>query len=373
MFARWRPRGRVVFASRQRHARGTITGLPRPPGHASFRAVSERIFSGMQPTGELHFGNYFGALANWVSLSKDIESIFCIVDQHAFTIDYDPKDLPAKVVDMATGYLAAGVDPERSIIFVQSDVPEHTELAWYLSTVTQFGELARMTQFKDKAEHHTHNINAGLFTYPVLMAADILLYKATLVPVGEDQVQHLEIARDIAHRFNTRFGETFPLPKARLGTAARIMGTDGLRKMSKSLGNYIGMLEEDKAIWKKLRSAFTDPQRQVREDPGRPEICNIYRMHTAVTAQSQLAEVEVKCRTAGFGCGDCKKLLAENLTTTLSPIRERARELKSKPGYVREVLDAGAKRARAIARETIREVRARMGMQRDAAGLAQGS
>ena len=331
--------------------------------------MSERIFSGMQPTGELHFGNYFGALANWVELSRSIESIFCIVDQHAFTADYSPKELPAKILDMATGYLAAGVDPERSLVFVQSDVPEHTELAWYLATVTQFGELGRMTQFKDKSEHHTHNINACLFTYPVLRAADILLYKATVVPVGEDQVQHLELARDVAHRFNTRFGKTFPMPKPRLGTASRIMGTDGLRKMSKSLGNAIGMLEEDNAIWKKLRGAFTDPQRQLREDPGRPEVCNIYRIHTAVTDAQQLAEVETNCRTAGFGCGDCKKLLATNLSTRLTPIRERAKELRAKPGYVREVLDDGAKKARKIARETIGEVREKMGMLPIAAGL----
>ncbi|MEI8254998.1 MAG: tryptophan--tRNA ligase [Deltaproteobacteria bacterium] len=332
--------------------------------------MSDRIFSGMQPTGELHIGNYLGALANWVALSHSIESVFCIVDQHAITVEYDPRELPKKVLDMATGYLAAGVDPDRSIMFVQSDVPEHTELAWYLASVTQFGELGRMTQFKDKSEHHTMNVNAGLFTYPVLMAADILLYRATVVPVGEDQVQHIEIARDIAHRFNTRFGETFPLPKARLGAAARIMGTDGLRKMSKSLGNQIGMLEEDPAIWGKLRPSFTDPQRQRRTDPGRPEVCNMFRIHTAVTPAAQLAEIETSCRTAGFGCGDCKKMLAASLSVTLEPIRERARALREKPGYVREVLDAGARRARVIARETIGDVREKMGMLRVAAGLA---
>lgn len=323
----------------------------------------------MQPTGELHIGNYLGALANWVTLSRETESVFCIVDQHAITVEYAPRELATKVLDMATGYLAAGVDPDRSIMFVQSDVPEHTELAWYLASVTQFGELGRMTQFKDKSEHHAQNVNVGLFTYPVLMAADILLYRATIVPVGEDQVQHVELARDIAHRFNTRFGETFPLPKARLGTAPRIMGTDGLRKMSKSLGNQIGMLETDTAIWARLRPAFTDPQRQRRTDPGRPEVCNMFRIHTAVSTAAELANVELNCRTAGFGCGDCKKLLAANLSTVLTPIRERALALREKPGYVREVLDHGARRARAIARETLGDVREKLGMLRVAASL----
>ena len=186
----------------------------------------------MQPTGTLHDGNYLCALANWVELSRSHDSIFCIVDQHSQTIPYDPRALQPRIFEYAVTYLAAGVDPSRSMVFVQSMVPEHTELTWYLATVTQFGELSRMTQFKDKSTQHADNINVALFAYPVLMAADILAYKATLVPVGEDQVQHLELARDVAHRFNTRYGETFPLPRVQLSTAPRIMGTDGLRKMS---------------------------------------------------------------------------------------------------------------------------------------------
>ena len=324
--------------------------------------MPERIFSAMQPSGELHLGNYFGALANWVQLARENESIFCIVDQHSLTVEHDPASLRAKVLSLAIAYLAAGVDPARSIIFVQSDVPEHTELAWYLAAVTQFGELGRMTQFKEKSEDHASNINAALFTYPVLMAADILLYKATMVPVGEDQVQHLELARDVAHRFNVRFGETFPLPKARLSNAPRIMGTDGLRKMSKSLGNQIGMLETDESIWTKLRPAFTDPQRQRKTDPGRPEVCNIFRIHGAVTPPSEIATVEHNCRTAAFGCADCKKILATHLSTRLGPIRDRAAQLESHPEQVEDILRDGAKRARAIAATTIREVRERMGL-----------
>ncbi len=324
----------------------------------------ERIFSGMQPTGPLHIGNYLGALANWVDLSRVHDSIFCIVDQHALTVEYDPRALAPRVFDYAVGYLAAGVDPERSIVFVQSHVPEHTELAWYLSTVTQFGELSRMTQFKEKSEQHNHNVNVGLFTYPVLMAADILAYKATLVPVGDDQVQHLELSRDVAHRFNTRFGETFPLPRVQLSIAPRIMGTDGLRKMSGSVGNTIGMFEEDAVLAAKLKPAFTDPQRLRRTDPGRPEICNIFRMHVGVTDESDRGRIAAQCRTAEIGCGDCKKLLAERLSARLGPMRDRAANYRAKPDAVWQILADGAKRAKTIASETLREVRERMGLRR---------
>lgn len=342
----------------------TKSPAPAPGGEAPPKRRA-RIFSGMQPTGELHLGNYMGALANWVKLSNepDAECLFCVVDQHALTIEYSPKEMPARVFDLAVNYLAAGIDPERNVVFVQSHVPEHTELAWYLATVTQFGELARMTQFKDKSAQHAQNINAGLFTYPVLMAADILLYRATAVPVGDDQTQHLELARDVADRFNKRFkARVFPLPEPRFSTAPRIMGLDGLRKMSKSLGNHIGMLEEDKAIWSKLKGAYTDPQRVQRDDPGRPEICNVYRMHTAVTDAETQARIVRDCRSAAMGCGDCKKLLAEGLSKDLSPVRERARELRANPKRVHEILHEGARKARTMARETLGIVREKMGL-----------
>jgi tryptophanyl-tRNA synthetase len=322
----------------------------------------KRILSGMQPTGELHLGNYLGALANWVRLQDDYDCLFCVVDQHAITVEHDAKELPARVFDMAVSYLAAGVDPERATVFVQSAVPEHTELAWYLATVTQYGELGRMTQFKDKSAQH-EEVSAALFTYPVLMAADILVYKATHVPVGEDQTQHLELTRNIAHRFNSRFKKDyFPLPQGLYTSTPRIMGVDGLRKMSKSLGNHIAMLEPPKSLWKKLASAYTDPQRTVLEEPGRPEVCNIYRIHQAVTDERELGPIAERCTTAAWGCGHCKKELERSLNARLEPMRERAKTLRSDPARVREILHEGARKARAIARETLAEVRDLMGI-----------
>lgn len=324
--------------------------------------MRKRILSGMQPTGELHLGNYLGALANWVRLQDEYECLFCVVDQHAITVDHDAKRLPALVNDMAISYLAAGVDPERSIVFVQSAVPEHTELAWYLAANTQYGELSRMTQFKDKSEQNG-DATAALFTYPVLMAADILVYKATHVPVGEDQTQHLELARNVAQRFNRRFKKGFfPEPQGLYSNAARIMGLDGLRKMSKSLGNHIAMLEEPKPMWKKLAGAYTDPQRTTQFEPGRPEVCNIYRMHGALTEPSKLPQIVEQCRNATWGCGHCKKELESSLNDRLGPIRERAKELKANPKRVEEILAEGGRKARAIAGETLREVRDLLGI-----------
>lgn len=335
----------------------------------------KRILSGMQPTGELHLGNYLGALANWVKLQHEYDCLFCIVDQHAITVEYDPREMPAKVFEMAVAYLAGGIDPNRAAVFVQSAVPEHTELAWYLASVTQYGELGRMTQFKDKGAQNADNVNTALFTYPVLMAADILLYRATHVPVGDDQTQHLELTRDVAHRFNTRYKtEFFTLPRGVYSSTPRVMGLDGLRKMSKSLGNHISMLEEPKALSNKLRTAYTDPQRTVAEEPGRPELCNIYRIHTAVTDAAVHTEFAHKCRNASpvpgkregqfrpFGCGDCKIALEASLNARLGPIRDRAKELKAHPEQVHEILADGASKARAIAQETMREVRELMGL-----------
>lgn len=323
--------------------------------------MRKRILSGMQPTGELHLGNYLGALANWVRLQDDYDCLFCVVDQHAITVDHNPKALPGLVFDMAVSYLAAGIDPNRATVFVQSAVPEHSELAWYLNAVTQYGELTRMTQFKDKSEGG--EATSALFTYPVLMAADILVYKATHVPVGEDQTQHLELTRNVAHRFNTKFKKGFfPLPEGLYSNTPRIMGLDGLRKMSKSLGNHISMLEEPKPLWKKLASAYTDPQRTTQDEPGRPEICNIYKMHTALTDASRLPVLQENCRTAAAGCGHCKKELEASLNNALGPVRERAKELRANPDRVHEILNDGASKARKIAQETLREVRALMGI-----------
>ncbi len=320
-----------------------------------------RVFSGIQPSGELHIGNYLGAVQNWVRLQLQHECLFSIVDLHAITQAYDPAALPARTLDMATGLLAAGIDPERAIVFVQSHVREHTELNWLLTTITPLGELERQTQFKDKAQRQ-ESVPAGLLAYPVLQAADVLLYHATLVPVGEDQLQHLEMMREIARRWNSRFGAGyFPEPQAQLSTAKRVLGLDGHAKMSKSLGNTIGLLESPEAIWEKLRPAATDPARKTRKDPGNPDICNIFTIHQGFSPPETLVEVAHKCRTAGWGCLDCKRVLADNMIAALTPIRERAAELQAKPQRVRDVLRAGAAKARALAQRTIAEVRRRMG------------
>jgi len=320
-----------------------------------------RVFSGIQPSGELHIGNYLGAVRNWVALQSEHECIFSIVDLHAITQPYETGELAGRTMDMAVGLLAAGIDPERSTLFVQSHVPEHTELAWYLGSVTPLGELERMTQFKDKSARE-ETVPAGLLNYPILMAADVLLYRADRVPVGEDQLQHLELAREIARRWNARFGENFfPEPQPMLSTARRIVGLDGSAKMSKSLGNTIGILDSPEVIWGKLRPAMTDPARKTRKDPGNPDICNIYHIHKHFSSPAECDHVAHMCRTAGWGCLDCKRLLADNMIAALAPVRERALALKADPARVREILAAGAARCRALAAGTLERVRETMG------------
>ncbi len=322
-----------------------------------------RVFSGIQPSGELHIGNYLGAVQNWVRLQASYECVFSIVDLHAITAKYEPDTLARRTREMAIGLLASGIDPERSILFVQSHVPEHAQLMWLLNAVAPVGELERMTQYKDKAQR-MESVPVGLLNYPVLMTADILLYRAELVPVGEDQVQHLELAREIARRWNAEFGrgeDFFPEPKPILTEAKRILGLDGQAKMSKSLGNTIGILEGPDEIWAKLRVAKTDPARVTRHDPGTPEICNIYHLHRYFSPVETVEQVAVNCRGARWGCLDCKRVLADNMIAHFAPIRERARELEAQPERVDEILAAGAQRARAIARVTLAEARERMG------------
>jgi tryptophanyl-tRNA synthetase len=321
-----------------------------------------RIFSGIQPSGELHIGNYLGAVKNWVGLQGSFESFFCVVDYHAITIPYEPDDLRIRRREMMVSLLASGLDPSVATVFVQSMVPEHTELAWIFNTVTPLGELERQTQFKDKASRQ-ESIPAGLLNYPVLQAADILLYRADLVPVGEDQVQHLELSREIARRWNARFGEGFfAEPQAKLTPSRRIMGLDGNSKMSKSMGNTVGLLEEPASIWEKLRPAMTDPARVRKTDPGTPEVCNIYHLHRAFSPPDVVTHVETQCRTAGWGCIECKKVLFENVNAELTPIRTRAAEIRAKPDYVEQVTGDGAATARRVAGTTIREVKDRMGL-----------
>ena len=324
-----------------------------------------RVFSGIQPTGDFHIGNYLGAISNWVKLLDDHECIFCIVDHHAATVEYTPSEMPGRVFDAAVAGIAAGLDPDRCMLFVQSEVHEHAELAWMFNTVTPFGELSRMTQFKQKAQQFEENINVGLFTYPVLQAADILLYKASIVPVGEDQVQHIELAREIARYFNTRYGEVFPECQASLAEAKRIMGLDGVNKMSKSLGNSIGMLEPPESIWKKLAPAKTDERRKRKEDPGIPEDCNIYMSyHRYFSPAEDLAWVEKGCTTAGIGCLECKKKLLENMEKMLGPIRKKALDLRAHPGYVQGALTEGARKAKKIASAVLAEAKVAMGLKR---------
>lgn len=320
-----------------------------------------RVFSGIQPSGELHLGNYLGAVQNWVALQHQHDCLFSIVDLHAVTQPYEPATLAGLTLDMAVSLIAAGLDPERCIVFVQSHVAEHTELNWLLTTVTPLGELERQTQFKDKSQRQ-ESVPAGLLAYPVLQAADVLLYRASLVPVGEDQIQHLELMREIARRWNGRYGEGFfPEPQPLLTPTKRVLGLDGKTKMSKSLGNTIGLFDSPDAIWEKLRPAATDPARKTRKDPGTPEICNIYTLHQGFSPPATIAEVAHNCRTAGWGCLDCKRVLADNMIAALAPIRERADALRREPARLRDVLRAGAGRARALARRTLAEVRERMG------------
>ena len=323
----------------------------------------DRIFSGIQPTGDLHIGNWLGAVRNWVALQERFDCVYCIVDLHAVTLPYEVTSLAARTRDMAIGLLAAGIDPERAILFVQSAVPEHAELNWLLTTVAPLGELERMTQFKDKTEK-LESIPAGVLCYPVLQSADILLYRANKVPVGEDQVQHLELTREIARRWNAGYSPNpayFPEPQALLTTAKRIKGLDGQAKMSKSLGNTIGLLDGPEEIWEKLRPAATDPARVTRKDPGTPELCNLYTLHQYFSSPETVQEVAEKCRTAGWGCLDCKRRLADAMIATLAPIRARAEQLKQTPAAVDALLTRGAERAGGIARETLREVKRLMG------------
>jgi tryptophanyl-tRNA synthetase len=326
------------------------------------------VFSGIQPTGELHLGNYLGAVRNWVALQDQYRCVFCVVDYHALTQDYDAKEMARRVSDMVIDLIALGIDPERSLVFLQSMVPEHTELGWVLTNVTGFGDLERMTQFKDKAASQPDNVNAGLFQYPVLQAADILLYKAERVPVGQDQVQHIELARRIARSFNHRWGKVFPECEPLLTELPKLLGLDGKKKMSKSLGNHVPLAvfgpPGTPALRKLLARAVTDEKRVAREDPGNPDDCNIATIHKAVSSADDLAWMRQGCTTAAIGCVDCKARLADNLGAHFASYAERRAELVANPQRVRDILEQGAARARAIAQRTMAEVHKKLGLWR---------
>jgi len=323
--------------------------------------MKKRVFSGARPTGRQHLGNYLGALQNYVSLQDEYDCIYCIVDVHALTSLEDTGGLQKNIYDMMLDWLAAGLDPGKSILFVQSHVPEVMQLHTLLSMVTPLGWLLRVPTFKEKARLQPQNINYGLVGYPVLMTADIVLYKAEVVPVGEDQLPHLELAREIARRFNNLFGYTFPEPEAKLTSFPLILGLDGKEKMSKQLGNDIELAVSDEETVERVMTAVTDPARRYRNDPGHPEICNIYRLHGYFNPL-RLDEIADQCRTAKIGCVECKTLLAQEINSTLRPFREQRAILATKPQYIADVLADGAERARVIARETLREVKHKMGL-----------
>jgi len=323
-----------------------------------------RVFSGVQPTGAIHIGNYLGAIKQWVELQEKNECIFCIVDLHALTAPYRPKDLKKSIFEKVIAYLAAGVDPEKSIIFVQSQIKEHVELSWLLNTVTPVGDLSRMTQYKEKSKKFKKNVNAGLLNYPILMAADILLYQTDLVPVGEDQQQHVELTRTIAKKFNQKFGQTFKVPEVKLPkNGARIMSlTNPLKKMSKSDGpeTRINLFDEPQEIKEKIIKAVTDTGKSIKYNPEKkPGISNLLTIYSLFSGQA-LKEIEKKFRKKGYA--DFKKSLAELTINSLEPFRRKRKELLTREVYVEEILKQGAQRARVIAQSTMQEVREKMGL-----------
>jgi len=323
-----------------------------------------RVFSGIQPTGTIHIGNYLGAIKQWIELQEKAECVFCIVDLHALTAPYNPKNLQSLIFEKVIAYLAAGINPEKSIIFVQSQVKDHTELTWLLNTVSPIGDLLRMTQYKEKAKKFKENLNAGLLNYPILMAADILLYQTDVVPVGEDQKQHVELTRTIARKFNQRFGETFKIPEVKLPKmGAKIMSlTEPAKKMSKSDSqeSYIGLFDEPEVIKEKIMKATTDTGKVIKYDPEKKAgISNLLTIYSLFSNKS-IRDIEKKFK--GKGYADFKKSLAELLINYLEHFRRKRKELLQREVYVKEILEKGRKRAQLIAQSTIQEVKKKMGL-----------
>jgi tryptophanyl-tRNA synthetase len=325
--------------------------------------LARRILTGYRPTGKMHLGNLHGNLKGMIELQEEAECYFFIADWHALTTDYgDPSRLREYTEEMVLDWLAAGIDPAKAAIYRQSDLPEVAEFQLYLSMITPLGWLERVPSFKEQQEQlegkdiSTH----GFLGYPVLQAADILIVRADGVPVGEDQLPHLELTREIVRRFNYLYGETFGEPQSLLSHSPRIPGLDG-RKMSKSYVNYISLTDPPDEIKKKVLSMITDPARRTRKDPGDPERCSAFQLHKVYT-QDRLDEVVEKCRTAGWGCVECKGILAERVVASLLPFQERRRELESKPNYAWEIMEQGLARVKPLARDVLGDVRARMGI-----------
>jgi len=326
------------------------------------RKKKGRVFSGARPTGRQHLGNYLGAIRNYVALQDDYDCVYCVVDLHALTTLEDTDKLRDWTYEMTLDWLAAGMDPERgTILFVQSHVPQVTELHVLLSMATPLGWLTRLPTFKEKVRQQPDNVNYGLVGYPVLMAADITLYNADTVPVGVDQAPHLEFTREIVRRFNYHFGDVLVEPQAKFTDFPKVLGLDGQQKMSKSLNNHIEIAASPEEIEKRVMQMVTDPARRYRTDPGHPEVCNIFTLH-GFFSLDYVAQIEQDCRAAAIGCVECKRLFAKNLTDYFAPLRERRAALAADPDRVWDILADGARRASAIAAETIAKVKAAAGL-----------
>jgi len=322
-----------------------------------------RVFSGARPTGKQHLGNYLGAIKNYVALQDEYDCIYSIVDLHALTTVEDTLNLRQNTYEMALDWLAAGIRPAETIMFVQSHVSEVTKLHTILSMVAQLGKLTDLPTFKEKVRLQPNNVNYGLVGYPVLMTADIVLYKATVVPVGIDQAPHLEYARELVRSFNFRYNTNVLIePAMKTTEVPKVLGIDGQEKMSKSLNNHIELAATPEETQARVMQMVTDPQRIRRTDPGNPDICNVFSMHKVFSSADEVAMINVECRRAGIGCVDCKKLFARNLNAHLAPFRERRAQLGKNPSDVLDVLQDGARRAKAIATQTMQEVRQAIGL-----------
>ncbi len=327
-------------------------------------AKKGRVFSGARPTGRQHLGNYLGAIKNYVGLQDEYDCIYCIVDLHALTTVETTQSLKENTFEMALDWLAMGIRPEETILFVQSHVPEVNELHVIFSMVTMMGKLTDLPTFKEKVRDHPDNVNYGLLGYPVLQAADITLYKADLVPVGVDQAPHIEFTREIVRSFHYRYGVENVLvePQMKATEIPKVLGIDGERKMSKSLNNHIELAATPEETQKLVMQMLTDPQRLRRDDPGDPDVCNVFTMHKIFSSPEEVEMINMECRRAGIGCVDCKKLYAKNLNADLAPFRERRAALEEKPDEIWDILYDGAERASVIAKETMKEVREAVGL-----------
>jgi tryptophanyl-tRNA synthetase len=322
-----------------------------------------RVFSGARPTGRQHLGNYLGAIKNYVALQDDYDCVYSIVDIHALTTMDTTINLRQNTMEMAFDWLAAGIDPEKSIVFVQSHVPQVMELHTILSMVTPYGKLIELPTFKEKIKQHPKNINYGLVGYPVLQAADIALYKSDIVPVGVDQAPHIEFTREVVRSFNYHYQcNVLVEPAIKVTEVPKVLGTDGVQKMSKSLDNHIELAATAEETQARIMTMVTDPQRMRRTDPGNPDVCNVFSLHKIFSSAEEVQSINVECRRAGIGCVDCKKLLAKNLNQYFAPFRERREVLTQNPLQVEEILHDGARRARVIADQTIKEVHEAIGM-----------